>query len=206
MGFFMTTQDGIIKYQQILEQKDDFYLYSTQINELNRVRHALFKMELIGSDSTGVCFGNISCRIINNRFMITASQTGHLELLSENKYCYVKKVNLKSMKLWTDGVLPASSEALTHYAIYTLDPKITAVIHIHSLKMWNHEMQTKSKIITSPNVTYGTYEMALEMQRTFNNSSTGSFVLGGHKEGLIYYSTTLNKALNLIKQDYAFLK
>lgn len=194
--------EGVIKYEQILSKREGFNEFADTILSLNLSRQELFKMKLIGADSSGLGYGNISNRInCENQFIITASQTGHLPDLGNSHYALVTRVELNHMKLWAQGAKP-SSEAVTHYSIYNLSPLIRSVIHIHSFPLWEKALRCSHYIITSPSVEYGTQEMALEMSRLYKGQKSGCFVLSGHKDGLIYFGTEMENVLQDIISDY----
>ena len=66
------------------------------------------------------------------------------------------------------GLVQASSEAMTHAAIYGLDPHIGAVVHVHSSSLWQ---KYRNRLpITDPGVAYGTPEMANEFRRLYRDT------------------------------------
>src|SRR5438874_12286621 len=65
-----------------------------------------------------------------------------------------------------EGSAIASSESLTHAAVYESDAKAGAAIHCHDSKLWGallNQAPTSSKAVD-----YGTDEMAYEVMRLFN--------------------------------------
>ncbi len=101
--------------------------------------------------------------------------------------------------------MQASSEALTHAAIYELDAGIGGIVHVHCRKLWQQfvfELPT-----TAASVAYGTPQMAMEFRRLFAESefaASGIAVMAGHEDGLISFGETLDVAakrmLDLLKQ------
>ena len=84
---------------------------------------------------------------------------------------------------------------MTHAAIYELDPSIAAIVHVHSKALWDEHLN--SLPTTSPDVAYGTPEMAKEFRRLYNDSTfprQGIAVMGGHEEGLIGIGESLEQA------------
>ena len=61
------------------------------------------------------------------------------------------------------GASQASSESLTHAAIYEMDDGIHAVVHVHDPELWQHLKNTFPT--TDPDAAYGTPEMAREFAR-----------------------------------------
>ena len=89
----------------------------------------------------------------------------------------------------------ASSESLTHAAVYEADKTVQAVIHIHSPKLWN-KLKNKAPT-TRKTVPYGTIAMAKEINRLFKETPAKNkkiLVMGGHEPGLLSFGTTLNQA------------
>jgi ribulose-5-phosphate 4-epimerase/fuculose-1-phosphate aldolase len=89
----------------------------------------------------------------------------------------------------------ASSEALTHAAIYELDAGIRAIAHVHSGELWDRLLDRIPT--TSPDVPYGTPEMAREFRRLYRESGfaeTGVAVMAGHAEGLVAVAGDIHEA------------
>ncbi len=95
--------------------------------------------------------------------------------------------------------MQASSEALTHAAIYALDPGIRAVVHVHDAGLWQ---QLIDRIpTTSRAIAYGTPEMAREFQRLYTDTDfrvQGVAVMGGHEEGIVSFGKDINQAAERI--------
>lgn len=160
----------------------------TTITELNRWRRPLFDAGLLGQyEGSGVSFGNISMRSgRDGQFIISGTQTGHLPELSGAHYARVTACNIKENRLACLGPVMASSESLTHAAIYVLAPSIEAIVHVHSDVLWQ---KLRNRIpTTNPAVEYGTTEMAEELERLYRDtdfSTSEIAVMGGHDGGLI---------------------
>jgi len=80
--------DGVIKYHFDFQVTKP--LEEGLFSEIELLRERLFALNLIGVTEDGVGFGNISQRVDANSFVITGTQTGHLEKLDAtlwlNKY------------------------------------------------------------------------------------------------------------------------
>ena len=166
-----------------------------KIKELNFWRNKLFEMNLIGVYKDGVGFGNISERSNGNNFIITGSATGGIEKLNEEHYCEVTEFNFKENSLSCVGKIKASSESLTHAAIYKSLEEVNAVIHVHNLKLW--EKLLDKVPTTKKEIEYGTPEMAEEMQRLLSKEETREkkiIVMKGHKEGVVSFGSNLKEA------------
>ena len=95
--------------------------------------------------------------------------------------------------------MQASSEALTHAAIYALDPDIRAVVHVHDADLW-HALIDRVPT-TSRDISYGTPEMAREFQRLYEDTDfrvRGIAVMGGHDEGIVAFGSDISQAAERI--------
>jgi L-ribulose-5-phosphate 4-epimerase len=176
-----------------------------EISQINYWRDKLFDLGLIGADKTGTGFGNISVRRKGGTFLITGAATGKLQKLDGSHYVLVNNYNFLENHLTCTGTIKASSESLTHAAVYECSPVTNAVIHVHSKIMWERLLDRIPS--TSTKVAYGTPEMAGEIKRLFDETSVASekvLVMGGHPEGIISFGATLDEAgeslLNYYKQ------
>ena len=187
--------EGYIKYQSHWSESPA--LYPTAARQLEKARKPLYLAGLVGHyEDLGVGFGNISIRCGDPRqFLITGTQTGHLESTTEQHYALVTDYDIQRNRVSCKGPVQASSEAMTHAAIYELDPSIAAIVHVHSKPLWD---QHRNKLpTTSPDVAYGTPEMANEFRRLYEETgfaSLGVAVMGGHEEGLIGIGESLEQA------------
>jgi len=172
------------------------------LSELIYWRQKLYQAKLIGSYPDGIGFGNISMRYQQNQFIISASATGNKPVLDASHFTLVDEFNLDKNWLSCIGNQPASSESLSHAAIYSASPKTSAVVHIHNLELWKKHI---NRLPTSDiNAAYGTPEMAYSLQNLIlkKDSENAVIVMGGHEEGILIYATELaqaaEKALSLI--------
>jgi len=163
--------------------------------EINNWRNKLYDLGLIGVYPNGIGFGNISIRDNLNQFIITGSATGGIEKLSEQHYTKVTEFSLEKNSLTCEGPIKASSESLTHAAIYQTNPEVNVVIHVHNLNLWKKLI---NKIpTTSKDAEYGTPEMAKEIIRLFNETDVKEkkiLAMEGHKEGIISFGNTMEEA------------
>lgn len=194
------TEEGYIKFECHFNKTKP--ILKSKINELNLYRQKLYDINLIGAYPNKVGFGNISIKD-NNKIIISGSTTGNFKKLNEEHYSVVEKYDIHKNKLFCKGSIKASSESMTHAAIYECDKNINAVIHIHSLKMWNKYLDKLPT--TSINATYGTPEIAFEIQRLFHQTDFKDkkiAILGGHKEGIIAFGKNLKEAYETIIKYY----
>ena len=171
------------------------------INELNIWRNRLYDAGLIGFYEThGVGYGNLSVRSHAGRqFIITGTGTGQVRRADARHYVRVTDYDIDDNRVVCEGPVPASSEALTHAAIYELDAGIGAVAHVHSPELWNQLMHRVPA--TAENVSYGTPDMAREFERLYRETDlcmTGVAVMAGHAEGVVAFGADMEQAAGRI--------
>jgi ribulose-5-phosphate 4-epimerase/fuculose-1-phosphate aldolase len=165
---------------------------------INAWRQKLFALGLIGAYKGEIGFGNISIRLKDSsQFIISGTQTGHIPSLKNCHYTLVTEFNIKENRLICKGPIKASSESLTHAAIYTCDNDIRSVIHIHNNMLWNKLLYKVPT--TNPKVQYGTPEMGYEVIRLCDQTMLEKIlVMAGHKDGIISFGKNLKEAGNII--------
>ena len=168
--------------------------------ELNACRRRLLELRLIGLDSSGIGFGNLSVRDGATRnFYITGSATGSLPKLSLADCVRVVDCDFKKNWLRYEGTAIPSSESLTHAAIYESDSMTSAVIHCHDSGLWTALLDRSPT--TSKAVAYGTPEMAYEIIRLFEEGEVRSkkmFVMAGHNAGIVAFGKNLEDAFDVL--------
>lgn len=173
---------------------------SDQISDLLEARDLLFSKKLIGHDAAhNVGYGNISKRIEGPRFIISGTQTGHIEKLGKDGYSLVESFDIDANTVNCAGPSKASSESLTHASVYSLDPAIRAVVHVHHKELWKrllHKVPT-----TGQDVAYGTPQMANEVRRLADADDLRKkkiFVMAGHEDGVITFGESVREATELM--------
>ena len=168
--------------------------------ELNACRRKLLELRLIGLDSSGIGFGNLSVRDgATGNFYVTGSATGGLPRLSLTDCVRVVDCDFKKNWLQYEGTAIPSSESLTHAAIYKSDSMTSAVIHCHDSGLWAALVDRTPT--TSKTVAYGTPEMAYEIIRLFEESEVRSkkvFVMAGHQAGIVAFGKNLEDAFGVL--------
>ncbi len=186
-------EEGYIKFDA--DWLESVLPENSAMHEINQYRQLLLKKNLIGVYPDGIGFGNISVRINSKEFMITGSSTGHLPILSAQHFAMVHAWNFSTNRLRCTGGTVASSESLTHAAVYESAMDVKAVIHVHHLGLWS---RLKGVVpTTSEAIPYGTPGMAAEVGRLFldsNLSADRMIVMGGHKEGILCFGSNLSDA------------
>jgi ribulose-5-phosphate 4-epimerase/fuculose-1-phosphate aldolase len=168
--------------------------------ELNRYRRKLLALGVIGVDASGIGFGNLSIRnSATSRFYITGSATGGISELTPVAYAKVVAYDFARNWLQCEGSTVASSESLTHAAVYESDPTAGAVIHCHDTKLWAALLD---KAPTTPKkVEYGTPEMAYAVRRLFDVTNVKKrkiFVMAAHDGGLVTFGRDLEEAFGVL--------
>ncbi len=161
---------------------------------LNNWRNRLYHLGLIGCYPGDIGFGNISIRS-GKGFVITGTATGCREELVKNDYVLVDQYSIQQNEIHCIGKIRASAESLTHAAVYEARPEAMAVIHIHSLVLW--EKNRKIMPATPDSAEYGTPEMALAVKSLCLNIKSEThdvIIMGGHKEGIIAFGNDLDDA------------
>lgn len=166
------------------------------VEEINIWRDRLHALGYIGAYEDGVGYGNISVRAEHlKQFIITGTGTGNLRLLFPEHFTRVSSYNLEGNRVVCEGRIHASSESMTHAAVYACAPDARAVIHIHSIEHWRRLLNRIPT--TDPSAAYGTREMAREINRLFDETDFPSvkvMVMGGHEEGILSYGSSLEEA------------
>lgn len=192
--------EGYIKYQIHWTEAPPL---SLDLSELIRTRNLLYKRGWIGEyPDLGIGFGNVSQRCPGG-FVVSGTQTGHLPQLTEKHFSLVNRYDLDQNELWCSGPVKASSEALTHAAIYACDPSIQAVLHIHHKAWWNHLLHRVPT--TSADVPYGTPEMAREVTRLFGSEGLAQakiLAMAGHEEGILSFGSSTAEALQRLDESF----
>ena len=174
-----------------------------EFDELNKYRRKLLRLGTIGIDTNGVGFGNLSVRNgATSRFYITGSGTGKLLELTPADCASVVAYHFARNWLQSEGLTVASSESLTHAAVYESDPTTGAVIHCHDMKLWRALLH---KVPTTPEkVEYGTSEMAYAVRGLFDNTDVLKkkiFVMAGHEGGVVAFGKDLRSAFAQLTEE-----
>lgn len=174
-----------------------------QFEIINTWRDILYNMDLIGAYENGIGFGNLSIRIGNtHQFIITGSSTGEIPELEPGHYVKVTSANIDDNAIQCIGPLKASSESLTHAAVYLADHGVNSVVHVHSIDLWNeliHKVPT-----TNPAMEYGTPDLAKEILRIFSEPEVYEkriIVMAGDRAGILTFGHDIDEAVTVL-MDY----
>ncbi|MCB9030623.1 MAG: class II aldolase/adducin family protein [Deltaproteobacteria bacterium] len=186
------TDEGYIKFECEWEKARAFS--NTKIDLLLQCRQSLYDHNLIGSYPDGIGFGNISIRESGNRFYISGTQTGSLPKLTQDHITLVTDFDFEENSLSCCGPIKASSESLTHAALYSSSNNVSAVVHVHSKNLWDkylNQLPTTSELIP-----YGTPEMAyaiMQLGQELHEENSRIIIMGGHPEGIISFGESIQK-------------
>ena len=154
----------------------------TLFPELDAARTALHDAGLIGVYPSGIGYGNVSL------------------LLGKQGYSLVRAFDPLENTVASFGPVQASSESMTHGAVYGAANKARCVIHIHSPFLFT-SLLAEGFPRTPESVAYGTPALSREVARLITEElspSEGIFVTAGHNEGVFAYGESIASTLNLI--------
>jgi L-ribulose-5-phosphate 4-epimerase len=191
--------EGVVKYR--CDWKEAEPVAAGDIADLMDWRDRLHSWGLISVYENGIGFGNVSVRIGNScQFLISGTQTAHLPQLGPESYCTVTEFNLEQNFLCCQGPVPASSESLTHAALYLHAGDVGAIIHVHNPQLWQQLLFNIPT--TRKEIPYGTPQMALEMFRLFEEENLADrkiLAMAGHDDGIICFGSTLDEAGKVLR-------
>ncbi|MFZ0916310.1 MAG: class II aldolase/adducin family protein [Candidatus Udaeobacter sp.] len=168
--------------------------------ELNAYRRRLLQLGLIGMDSNGIGFGNLSIRDgATDNFYITGSATGGRPELTLADCARVVAYDFKRNWLQYEGSTIPSSESLTHAAIYESDSKAGAIIHCHDSRLWAAVLNQAPT--TSKTSDYGTPQLAYEIMHLFKQTDVRRkkiLVMEGHAAGILTFGKDLEEAFAVL--------
>jgi len=199
--------EGVIKFQAAHRHAPlEPSRFGERLCELAAWRELLVSTGLMGQQPErygGAGYGNVSARVPPypgergaRGFLITGTQTAGLREVGPEHFCWVRRYEVSSNQVESEGPMLPSSEAMTHGAIYDLGPQIRYVFHAHSKLVWS---QTRALHIptTAAHVAYGTPQMAMEVQRLFRETALvelGILAMGGHEDGVLSFGRTADEA------------
>jgi ribulose-5-phosphate 4-epimerase/fuculose-1-phosphate aldolase len=192
--------EGVIKFKFTLKRAPAPEM--NQVIALEKWRALFFKLGLVGEyPNEKIGYGNLSTRLSKDNFLITGTQTGHLAHLQAHHYTKVIDCDLKKGSVTAEGMIPPSSESLTHFGIYQINPAIQFIFHVHHQELWNFLIAGPYDFIQEE-VCYGTLEMASAAAKVMGNKSSGIFVMKGHEDGIVAYGRSADETGKLILDVY----
>jgi len=193
--------DGVIKYRS--QRVAGTFALPPEWEQLNTARTQLFDLGLIGVTDQGVGYGNLSVRTQGDQFVITASATGAARQLSAQQYCLVESFSVAHNTVVCRGALDASSESMTHGAIYQVNPLVRCVVHGHSRVLFDALLQGQA-LRTAVEVPYGTPAMAQAVTHLVLEQAALPvlFVMAGHDEGVVAYGADVASTTRLMVETF----
>jgi len=170
------------------------------LEALNGARARLYDAGLIGMLANGIGFGNVSLRGPGEKaFVISATGSGGKRWLDPEDWVLVEDFDLDRNLLWSKGRRDASSESMSHGAVYRASPEVAVVIHIHSQRFWR-AMLAKGLPATPPDLPYGTPEMAWAICRHVSDGGapSGVVAMAGHEDGILAYGASVGGAVEAL--------
>lgn len=206
-------EEGVIKFQlehQTAELAQHPLFSEARLIELDTWRHIQFRLKMIGQDPTrydGYGFGNISARLAktSDNFLITGTQTGEPEFLTNQQYAIVTECHPAANRIQSMGPMKPSSEAMTHGQLYQLSSTIDCVIHVHCPEIWQCAQQLNVPTTTA-DVPYGTPQMAQAVEQLFSTTSVAEdkiFAMAGHLDGVVTFGQTFDEATQVLTRYLA---
>jgi ribulose-5-phosphate 4-epimerase/fuculose-1-phosphate aldolase len=190
-------QGSIVRFR--VEHTSGFACQEIDILDLKKWREEFRAGGLIGQDLArydGLAYGNLSKRLGDGSYLITGSQTGHLETLSAWEFARITKYDLRQNLVCSTGLCRPSSETMTHLAVYQTNPSVRYVFHVHCAEIWSARDDLDIPV-TETNVECGTLEMFYEVQRLLANwkdYQQSILAMGGHEDGIITWGKTADEA------------
>jgi ribulose-5-phosphate 4-epimerase/fuculose-1-phosphate aldolase len=206
---FCVIDDGVIKFDSSGFIPSDS-LALDEYSELETWRAKLFALNLIGEYPTEqIGFGNLSQRrdyshlhkTSKAQFVITGTQTGKYPNLNGNLYTRILDYSFEKNSVVAQGKVNASSETLTHAALYESNDSISTIFHVHHHALWS-EMLAQGYPSTAVDIPYGTLEMARNACELFSGESEGVFAMAGHADGIVAFASTLDQCGNILLRLY----
>lgn len=179
------------------------------VDELIRWRRPLYDAGLVGCyEDSGIGYGNLSARVEPpGLFFISGAGTGCIADAGPEHFALVTLYDVDANIVESEGAVAASSESMTHAAIYELDERFRAVIHVHDTALWAGLKDVLPA--TGAAIAYGTPEMAREFRRLYAETifrDSGIAVMAGHAEGLVSVGGSVREAVErLLSVRDAFL-
>lgn len=171
--------------------------------EVNAYRAKLLELDVLGVDSNGIGFGNLSVRDgRTGNFYVTASRTGGKLELTLPDCAKVVACDFRTNAIRFQGSSIPSSESLTHAAIYASDPRAGAVIHCHDCNLWTALLNRAPT--TSEAAEYGTPKLAYEIIALLKDSDAQNrkiVVLAGHQSGIVTFGKDLDEAFAVLIRE-----
>jgi L-ribulose-5-phosphate 4-epimerase len=143
----------------------------------------------------GGSYGNISLRVQSAKpeFIITGTQIGMKENLTNEKFVEVLNCDLKKKIVTVTGNRKPSSETMLHYAIYKNFPKVNTILHGHSSELLSNA-ETLGIPTTTEKQEYGTIKLVDSVLQILKNNKI--IIMKDH--GFVAVGNNIDEAGNLV--------
>jgi ribulose-5-phosphate 4-epimerase/fuculose-1-phosphate aldolase len=199
--------EGVIKFAVRHRSASlDRSRYAERLCQLIAWREILALTGLVGQTPRlyeGAAYGNVSMRVGRpsagrgrRAFLITGTQTSGRADIGLDEFALVERYDLGRNSVLSTGLIRPSSESLTHGAAYDLGPHVRCVLHAHSPVLWKAARALRLPT-TEASASYGTPEMAAEVQRLFREGLFAErriLAMGGHEDGILVVGRTAEEA------------
>ena len=198
------TDEGYVKYQCV--HSDGPAPEHSAWQELNELRSDLVKAGLVGVLENGVGYGNVSLRAEGEGlFMVSATSTGHIAELGPEHYCMVTACDIDANTVHSCGPMQASSESMTHAAVYAASPETGCVIHLHHAGLFGQLLEGQAPA-TAADAAFGTPAMARSVEELVRrHPAAGIIAMTGHPDGFLMYAPNvahMRDLLYMLSQGY----
>ena len=189
----MNPEEGYIKF--ICHHENSGRVIPDAVYEkVNPIRTQLHSQGLIGIYPDGIGFGNISFRSAGEKeFFITGTATGAYPVADPKHFALVNRWDIDNNTIWCKGPVKASSETMSHAAVYELLEEVSCVIHVHHLGLWKKLATAKHDNVASTpaHIPYGTPRMAMALRTIIRNQPSCNVIrMAGHIEGIVAFGNT----------------
>ncbi|RMF01821.1 MAG: class II aldolase/adducin family protein [Bacteroidetes bacterium] len=195
--------EGYIKFRAHYQSGPPYT--AAELDELLKWRAHYYQLGLIGAYDTQIGFGNISHRIGDSEaFYISGSATSLLPRVDERHFSKVVKVRASTNELWCESPIIASSESMSHAAIYGACSEVRAILHAHDGAWWRAMLyRVPTTAATAP---YGSPEMVdsiIDLMRNTDLARGGVFAMAGHEEGLFFFGRNFEEVEAIVTRTRA---
>jgi len=166
------------------------------LSDLMRLRDELYERNLVGVTAEGVGYGNVSLKVGDTSanspsFVISGTGTGGMAHLEPSGYCMVTACDVERNRVWCRGPVAASSESMTHWAIYAANSRLGCVLHLHSQCLFDLLLRSGAPSTPSDHA-YGTPAMALAVRdHAATMPDGGILVMTGHAGGILVFGSDI---------------
>ncbi|MBR6625333.1 MAG: class II aldolase/adducin family protein, partial [Mailhella sp.] len=120
-------------------------------------------------------------------------------------YCLVTECDIDANTVRSRGPRQASSESMTHAAVYAASPETGCVIHLHHAGLFGQLIEGQAPA-TAPDAAFGTPAMARSVEELVRrHPADGIIAMTGHPDGFLMYAPNvahMRDLLYMLSQGY----